>query len=152
MKKVRGNIFSKHILEKLGSPPSKWANEADGQEVKVIDKHNGKVGHYGIEPKWCKEIKPNNEFLGKITAKETGDATVNLVINGIAYKNSICNIREFKFYRNGNAITCILKSGSIKVIGISRCNPEDTFNYSYGMQLAEYRARANFYKELEKNI
>ncbi|NFO72341.1 hypothetical protein FDC51_19830 [Clostridium botulinum] len=64
---------------------------------------------------------------------------------GFHYKRQI---HHLKFYRNDRNITAVItnESGTIKGVGVAKCNPKDTFNVRIGLPLAEFRARENFYK------
>ncbi|EJP6471403.1 hypothetical protein NHI66_000652 [Clostridium botulinum] len=57
-------------------------------------------------------------------------------------------VHHLKFYRNDRNITAVMtnKFGTIKGVGVAKCNPKDTFEISTGMVLAEMRAREDFYK------
>ena len=87
-----------------------------------------------------------NKFLGYMKTTETIKAKGKWEIEGFTKETERKNFRNLKFYRNNNAITCVLESKGIKAIGIAKCNPRDKFNYYDGMVIAETRARENFYK------
>jgi uncharacterized membrane protein len=44
--------FCKDMKEK----PNDWVKECNGREVKIVNSDSGVIGHYDINPHWCKEI------------------------------------------------------------------------------------------------
>jgi len=63
-------------------------------------------------------------------------------------------VHHLKFYKNGRNVTAVMtnKLGTIKGVGIAKCNPKDTFDIETGLILAEMRARENFYKSTAKRF
>lgn len=70
---------------------------------------------------------------------------------GIHFKKQV---HHLKFYRNDRNITAVMtnKNGKIKGVGIAKCNPKDKFDIEKGLQLAEMRAREDFYKSTAKRF
>lgn len=63
-------------------------------------------------------------------------------------------VHYLRFYKNGRNITAVITNGNgtIKGVGIAKCNPKDTFNIKKGLPLAELRAREDFYKNTAKRF
>jgi len=62
---VKGNVYvftNKKFNQRVPgiSKISMWPFEINGNEVTVSGKNDGKIGVYGVNPKWCKCIKNNN--------------------------------------------------------------------------------------------
>ncbi|HCL4466723.1 TPA: hypothetical protein N2D60_003509 [Clostridium botulinum] len=57
-------------------------------------------------------------------------------------------LHHLKFYRNDRNITAVMtnENGTIKGVGIAKCNPKDIFDIEIGLVLSEMRAREDFYK------
>ncbi|NFP92378.1 hypothetical protein [Clostridium sporogenes] len=70
---------------------------------------------------------------------------------GFHYKRQVYHL---KFYRNDRNITAVItnESGTIKGVGVAKCNPKDKFNIRIGLQLSEMRAREDFYKNTAKRF
>ena len=59
---------------------------------------------------------------------------------------------KVKVYQSGTTLTTltmvITNARGAKGVGVAKCNPKDKFNLEFGLHLAEYRAREDFYKSL----
>ncbi|MBU3208578.1 hypothetical protein KPL28_02875 [Clostridium algidicarnis] len=56
---------------------------------------------------------------------------------------------KIKVYQSGTTLTAVITNTiGAKGVGVAKCNPKDKFNLEFGLRLAEYRARENFYKNL----
>lgn len=93
-----------------------------------------------------------NKFIGYLNIKETMEYEGEFNIKGLDTKGKKVNTRKMAYYKNKNVITCVIKKGSLKGVGIAKCNPKDKFDYHTGMVLAELRARENYYKNTSLTI
>jgi len=58
-------------------------------------------------------------------------------------------MHKIKVYQSGTTLTALItNTRGAKGVGVARCNPKDNFNLEFGLHLAEYRAREDFYKSL----
>lgn len=74
------------------------------------------------------------------------------VIHAGDKSNTLTQKFTYTFKRKGNAIMCILADGQSFIIGrgIARCCDEDVFDQKIGCTIAERRAVADYYKQIEK--
>lgn len=87
-----------------------------------------------------------NKFIGYLNIKETMEYEGEFNIKGFEINGEKVNRRKMTYYKNKNVITCVIKKGSLKGVGIAKCNPRDKFDYHTGMVLAELRAKEDYYK------
>lgn len=108
--------------------------------------------NYYFNDEMLEEVKGKQEKIGEseVTLKMTG--AFNKIYDGV--KKDVNNTfkRSYLWYRNGNVITCIIKSAIFKGVGIAKCNSADKFDYDKGCILAEARANADFYNNRAKEF
>lgn len=103
---------------------------------KLIDKLRREDEERAVEEK----------FLGVITEERES------VIKTDRVTNTINQVFTYSFRRKGNTIECVLSDGTstIKGVGVAKCHSEDLFNEGVGCTIAERRAIADYYKQIEK--
>lgn len=69
-------------------------------------------------------------------------------------KNKEGSTETYKYYVNGRTVICFVKDDrGHRGKGVALCNEKDNFNYSFGCNLAELRARRDMFdRAIEKLI
>lgn len=103
---------------------------------KLIDKLRREDEERAVEEK----------FLGVITEERES------VIKADGISNKISQVFTYTFKRKGKTIECVLADGTSKIkgVGIAKCHSEDLFSEGVGCTIAERRAIADYYKQIEK--
>lgn len=103
---------------------------------KLIDKLRREDEERAVEEK----------FLGVITEERES------VIKTDRVTKTINQVFTYSFRRKGNTIECVLSDGTstIKGVGVAKCHSEDLFSERVGCTIAECRAIADYYKQIEK--
>lgn len=97
-----------------------------------------------------------NEHIATCTVRKTEYISFEQHISKEKVKFKEHNIKDrdyaIEYIRKGNQVICTFSNSSVTGKGISKCHPDDKFNYGKGVIIAELRARANFYNKIAAKI
>lgn len=109
-------------------------------EKRRIDKRIAKLREEDLKRSEFKEV-----HIGFITEERSS----KIITEG--FERIVNQNFYYTFTRKGNKIVCELTDSfsKIKAIGVAVCREDDDFNANVGCVIAERKAIANYYKQLE---